>query len=678
MKIIQGVQIEQGSSSPLGVSQQNTGLNFALFSRHAEKVTLLLFKQNETIAFLEISFDPTLHRTGWIWHILLKNLPNQPLEYAYRIDGSNDDLKNRFNPHVLLSDPYAKALSTLCQWDAPRDIQVPRFPRAKLILDAPFDWEGVQAPHIPSEELILYEMHVRAFTQHASSKVKHPGTYSGLIEKIPHLKQLGINAVELMPVFEFNECENLHQNPQTHQPLKNFWGYSTINFFSPMNRYATSDHWTASLDEFRTMVKELHRNGILIILDVVYNHTAEGPVEGPYFSFRGIDNQVYYMIDDADHYFNFSGTGNTFNANHPIVSRLILDSLRYWVQEMHVDGFRFDLASCLTRDETGKPLSIPPLIHLITHDPILTNTLLIAEAWDAGGLFQVGSFPGEGKWLEWNGKYRDDVRRFIKGTNGQAGEYATAMCGSQNLYGSSVNPYHSINFITAHDGFTLKDLVSYNQKHNQENGEHNRDGNDCNDSWNCGIEGQTNDANIMRLRAQQMRNLHLSLMLSIGTPMLLMGDEYGHTRHGNNNAYCQDNELNWFLWDELEKNRNFARFHRLVIQFRKTHKAFQKKKFLTKSDIDWHSRYPLQPDWSQESRFVAYTLKDINPIYVAFNAHFQPARIELPSCSQGKRWFRIIDTSLNSPQDFNEDPQSAPLQMSYTLPAYSSLVAKAL
>ncbi len=655
MNVSQSIQIEEGSPSPLGVSKSTAGLNFSLFSHHAEKVTLFLFEPGAANAFFEFSFDPISHRTGWIWHVVFKNLPSHELEYAYRIDGPNEDPKNRFNPHILLSDPYAKSLSTLCQWGAADDAQIGRFARGKVIVEATFDWEGDRSPVIAPEELIIYEMHVRCFTQHPSSHVKHPGTFLGIIEKIPYLKSLGINAVELMPLFEFDECENHNKNPKTHETLKNLWGYATINFFAPMNRFCTCQSWTGSLDEFRMLVKELHKNGILVILDVVYNHTGEGRIEGPCYSFRGIDNQAYYLADASGKYLDFTGTGNTFNANHPIVSRLIIDSLRYWVEEMHVDGFRFDLASCLTRDETGKPLLMPPVIHLITHDPVLKNTLLIAEAWDAGGLFQVGTFPGEGKWAEWNGKYRDDVRRFIKGTDGYAGAFANVMCGSQTLYGKSLKPFHSINFVTAHDGFTLKDLVSYQQKHNEENGEGNRDGNDSNDSWNCGEEGPSTNTHVIIIREQQMRNLHIALMFSIGTPMVLMGDEYAHTRHGNNNTYCQDNELSWFLWDELEKNKGFSRFYRLVIQFRKNHKVFQRKKYLTESDIDWHSQKPLHPDWHSENRFVAYTLKDTaseQHLYIAFNAEFKAADVQLPSPPTGKNWYRVIDTSLESPPRF--------------------------
>jgi isoamylase len=523
-------------------------------------------------------------------------------------------------------------------------------------------------------------MHVRSFTVHPSSKSKAPGTFLGIVDKIPYLKSLGINAIELMPIFEFDECSNHFVNPRTKQRLKNMWGYSTINFFAPMNRFSSSEGWTGAMDDFRTLVKEMHKNKIEVYLDVVYNHTAEGNRQGPWFSFRGIDNQVYYMVHPDGHYLDYSGTGNTFNANHPVVAKLIVDSLRYWVNEMHVDGFRFDLASCLTRDEQGTPLSNPLVIQMIDADPVLSDVKLIAEAWDAGGLYQVGSFPGASRWAEWNGKYRDVVRRFIKGTDNCAGEFAKVMSGSQDLYGQR-RPYHSINFVTAHDGFTLRDLVSYQDKHNEENGEDNRDGGNQNDSWNCGAEGATNTRKILQLRERQMRNLHTALMLAIGTPMVLMGDEYGHTRNGNNNTYGHDNALNWFLWDQLAKHRDFVRFYTKAIQFRQQNPLLKRTEFLKDSDVEWHGHMPKQPNWGEDSRFLAYTLNDpvkSEPLYIAFNAHFQPAHVQLPSPPQGKKWFRIIDTALAPPNDIVENPHTAPLSYTYDMQDHSALVAKAL
>ncbi len=660
------LESSRGAPTPLGVSLHDDGLNFALFSQHASHVALLLFMPGSDTPFFESELDAKTHQTGWIWHVCVRGLKTHAIEYAYRVEGSNQDPKNRFMPKRLLSDPYAKGLSSPVHWGETPQANS----RSQVILDTPFDWEGSAPPRIPPEELVIYEMHVRAFTQDPSSGVRNRGTYLGIIEKIPYLKSLGVNAVELLPIFEFDECANTHTHPKTGERLYNFWGYATINFFTPMLRYGT-------IDAFRTLVRELHKNGIEIILDVVYNHTGEGPEEGPTYSFRAIDNQVYYMMDAEGKYLNFTGTGNTLNANHPLVTRLIADSLRYWVTQMHVDGFRFDLASCLTRDETGKPLVFPPLIHLLTHDPLLKDTKLIAEAWDAAGLYQVGSFPGEGRWAEWNGIYRDTVRRFLKGTDNYAGAFASALCGSENVYGKNLKPYHSINFVTAHDGFSMHDLVSYQNKHNMNNGEHNRDGSDQNDSWNCGVEGPTHDTAILQLRTQQMKNMHTALLLSLGTPMLLMGDEYGHTRQGNNNPYCQDNALNYFLWDEWEKNAEYVRFHRLVIQLRKAHPVFRRTRYLLDNDVEWHGFKPLQPNWDPSSRFVAYTLKGKEPFYIAFNAHFKPAHVELPPPPKGKAWHPLIDTALPSPHDFNENPQAAAPITAYTIPAHATLVAQA-
>lgn len=673
---------ERGSSAPLGASRLQKGINFALYSEHASAVTLCLYVPNTKHPFVEIPLDPNINKTGWIWHILIQGLSSNQFEYGYRISGPSDHPGDLFDPKRIISDPYAKGLNTGHQWGHHDLNQEERQPLGKAILDAPFDWESTHPPKIPKEDLIIYEMHVRSFTQHSSSRVKAPGTFLGIVEKIPYLKSLGVNAIELMPIFEFDECENKRINPTTKTRLWNFWGYSTINFFAPMNRYSSSQGWTAAMDDFRTLVKEMHKNHIEVYLDVVYNHTAEGNEKGPFFSFKGIDNRVYYMINPEGQYLDFTGTGNTVNANHPVVARFIVDSLRYWVNEMHVDGFRFDLASALTRNHNGIPLPNPPVIQAMTSDPILANVKFIAEAWDAGGLYQVGTFPGEGRWYEWNGKYRDVVRRFIKGSNDQSGEFAQVMSGSQDLYGRDLGPYHSINFITAHDGFSLRDLVSYQGKYNLDNGEDNRDGNNENDSWNCGAEGPTTDKKILQLRERQMRNLHMALMVGIGTPMILMGDEYGHTRNGNNNVYCQDNELNWFLWDELDKHKGFVRFHRLMVKFRVKNPLLKRQEFLRENDVSWHGLEPYKPNWGGDNRFIAYTLHDSvhsESLYIAFNAYFHPSQLELPEPPQDKKWYRVVDTSLASPEDFCEDPQTHhPLKTSYTLPEYSALIAKAL
>lgn len=669
--------LKKGRPIPFGATPKGAGVNFSLFSRHASRVTLFLFFEKATSHFAKIPLNPELHKTGWVWHIHVENLPEEHIEYAYEISGPSKNSKfNRFTPHTLLSDPYSKGLSTHNRWGEKNEIP----PRSRLILDPPFDWQGDSPPNLPLQELLIYEMHVRGFTQHPSSGVKSRGSFLGVLEKIPHLKSLGVNAIELLPLFEFNERELKTVNPLTREPLVNFWGYSTINFFSPMNRFASCEGWLTAIDEFRTLVRELHKHRIEVYLDVVYNHTAEGNETGNTYSFRGIDNQTYYILHPDGSYRNDSGTGNTFNANHPVVTELILDSLRYWVSEMHVDGFRFDLASCLTRDQQGVPLSSPPLIHLITQDPVLANTKLIAEAWDAGGLYQVGSFPGEGRWLEWNGKYRDITRRFIKGTEGESGNFASAMSGSEALYGKWKTPSISVNFVTAHDGYSLRDLVSYQEKHNEENGEKNLDGANDNQSWNCGAEGETDDLEILKLRERQLRNFHCALMLGIGTPMILMGDEYGHSRKGNNNPYCQDNERNWFLWNHLEREQEFYRFFKLMIHFRKTHSIFHRKDFLSPSDVQWHGREPFQPNWSQENRLVAYTLSDPidnQSLYIAFNASFESVHLHLPPPLSHHRWYRVVDTSLSSPEDFSEIPNKHPLIKSvYELPGHSTFIAK--
>ncbi|NGX54265.1 MAG: hypothetical protein K1000chlam4_00990, partial [Chlamydiae bacterium] len=542
----------------------------------------------------------------------------------------------------------------------------------------PFHWEEDAHPNIPMKELIIYEMHVRGFTQDLSSNSSQKGTFLGIIDKIPYLKELGINAVELMPIYEFNERDNVLFHAITGEPLFQYWGYSTVNFFSPMVRYGTGAG--NLLNEFKTLVKALHANGIEVILDVVYNHTAEGNGDGPTLSFKGFENSVYYMLTPDGHYYNFSGCGNTFNCNNPIVREFIRDSLRYWVKEMHVDGFRFDLASIMTRSPEGAPLDRPPLIEAITEDPILANTKLIAEAWDAGGLYQVGSFPASGEWAEWNGVYRDEARNFIKGADNLAGSFATRIGGSEDLYGKSRTPAQSVNFITAHDGFTLADLVSYNHKHNKENGEKNRDGTNDNHSWNCGAEGATTNKNILALRKRQMRNYHLALMVSQGVPMLLMGDEYGHTKYGNNNSWGHDSRLNWFQWDTLEKNQEFFRFYKMVIAFRKSHPVLFRSKFLQEGDVIWHGKEPDHPDWGPKSRFVAFTLPD--PIYhydlyIAFNAFYRPTTIKIPKPHGAHPWLQIIDTSKGSPNDFAPEEEAKLLtRHTYTLPAYSAMLLK--
>lgn len=661
--------IERGFPHPFGVTKLSNGTNFSIFSRHASAVSLCIFDEKTHAQSSEIPLDPKKNRTGQIWHVLVKNLEENYL-YGYRVDGPYDPFKGHyFDNRIILHDPLAKKVV----YEPKSNNYLGHIQSIKA-----FDWGEDTHPNIPLKELVIYEMHVRGFTQDRSSSVKNPGSFLGMIEKIPYLKSLGVNSVELLPVFTFNEKETIFQNPYTQERLCNFWGYSTVNFFSLMEGFATDKKNV--INEFKSLVKELHANRIEVILDVVYNHTAEGGKEGPIFSFKGLENSIYYMLAPNGEYFNFSGCGNTMNCNHPLVREFIRESLRYWVTEMHVDGFRFDLASILVRSHDGIPLTSPPLIEAITLDPILANTKLIAEPWDAGGLYQVGTFPGMGVWAEWNGKYRDTVRRFIKGTDREIGNFATRLAGSEDLFGKGRLPSHSINFITAHDGFTLADLVSYNEKHNEANGESNRDGSNVNDSWNCGEEGRTEDPIILALREKQMKNLHLALMVSQGVPMLLMGDEYGHSKEGNNNSYCHDSRMNWFQWDTLERKQNFFRFYKMMITFRKRHPALMHSHFLSSKEIQWHGKEPFKPDWSEKSRFLAFSLEDaLNgyTLYVAFNASFEEAVIRLPELEA--EWRQIAYTALESPEDIVEESEAKELvEKLLVLAPHSALILKSL
>lgn len=624
------MHLSQGTPDPLGFSIQGSIANFALFSSHATKVTLGLF-DSKGHPVKEIP----LYRTEDIWHIGITDLP-QGLEYAYRCEGPKELL---YNPNVWLMDPYAKRI---------------RAERAIASMPAPFDWQNDQPPKIPHSDLIIYEMHVRGFTKHPSSGVAHPGTYLGIIEKIPYLKKLGVNAVELMPIFGFDHTHCKDFDPITKQRLVNYWGYNPLHFFAPMGWYAAAD----PINEFKTLVRELHKNGIEVILDVVYNHTGEEDVLEYYANFRGIDNSVYYMVDKSGKYRNYTGCGNTVNANHPVVQKLILDSLHYWIQEMHVDGFRFDLTSILTRDQNGRPIDHPPILAAIQSDPIIAKAKLIAEAWDATGLYQLGYFAKSGPWSEWNGRYRDIVRRFIKGTDAKVGIFANVICGSEMIYSASKTPLSSINFVTAHDGFTLRDLVTYQNKHNYPNGENNHDGNNQNDSWNCGHEGPTDDPAINALREKQMRNFLLALFISQGIPMLLMGDEIGHTRNGNNNPYVQDNEINWYLWDK--QNPKILQFTSDLIAFRRKHPQLRRTQFLTDAEVEWFT------NWDPESRLVAYMMKGLPSLYIAFNADFKPASLTLPPGN----WQTVVNTSEDWLFHMN-----GPKVSSIELAPYSALLA---
>ena len=667
-----------GAPSPLGATIDNDHINFALFSALATDVWLCLFERDTGKLYAEIPLFPHINKTGDVWHIAIQK-PEIPTVYAYRT-------LPLLNPkQYFLLDPYAKSLCVTNVWgknNELKDHESIYHPLAELPGKETFDWENDAPPKTPLNDLIIYEMSVRAFTRDPSSNAANPGTFLGIIEKIPYLVELGVNAIELLPVQEFNECEYMPTHPLVKSPLYNFWGYSTVNFFAPMNRFASSNAPGAAIREFKTMVKKLHQNGIEVILDVVFNHTAEGDETGPIISFKGIDNTTYYLRDEHGAYLNYSGCGNSLNANHPFVLAFIVDCLCYWVTEMHVDGFRFDLASALTRGSDGTPLHNAPVIEAITNHPILSKIKLISEPWDAAGLYQVGNFAAETKlWSEWNGKYRDGIRRFIKGSPWSSGEFATRLCGSEDLYHNR-GPGNSINFVTAHDGFSLADLVSYNCKHNIDNGEGNRDGSSDNISWNCGEEGATSNKKILALREKQMKNFHLALMLSQGVPMLTMGDEYAHSKNGNNNTWCQDNTLNWFRWDRLKSNDSFYRFYRSLISFRKKHPILKRQSFLTHSDVDWHGLEPFMPDWNSDIRMVAFTLKDHkhdNDLFVAFNSQDHTQLIELPPPPYAKRWRWAVNTGNPSPDDFYE-PKDAPIQKesAYRLAPFSAIVLEAV
>ncbi|KAK7399043.1 hypothetical protein VNO78_10218 [Psophocarpus tetragonolobus] len=675
-------QLSRGYPSPFGATLRDSGVNFAIYSLNSLSATLCLFTLSD---FLNnrvteyVPLDPLINRTGGVWHIFLKGDFSNML-YGYKFDGKFSPLDGHyFDSSRILLDPYAKAVISREEFGAlgPDGNCWPQMAGMIPSNDDEFDWEGDLPLKYPQKDLVIYEMHVRGFTKHESSDTKFPGTYLGVVEKLDHLKELGVNCLELMPCHEFNELEYFSYNSIQGDYRVNFWGYSTINYFSPMIRYSSAGIQNCGHDginEIKFLIKEAHKRGIEVVMDVVFNHTAEGNENGPIVSFRGIDNSIYYMLAPKGEFYNYSGCGNTFNCNHPVVRQLIVDSLRYWVTEMHVDGFRFDLASIMTRGSslwdganvfgapvegdlltTGTPLSSPPLIDLISNDPILCGVKLIAEAWDAGGLYQVGTFPHSGIWSEWNGKYRDTVRQFIKGTDGFAGAFAESLCGSPNLYqGGGRKPWHSINFVCAHDGFTLADLVTYNNKNNLSNGEDNNDGENHNNSWNCGQEGEFVSTPVKKLRKRQMRNFFLSLMVSQGVPMIYMGDEYGHTKGGNNNTYCHDNYLNYFRWDKREESSSdFFRFCRLMTKFRQECESLGLDDFPTSERLQWHGHFPGRPDWSETSRFVAFTMVDSvkGEIYIAFNMSHLPLTVSLPD-RPGYKWEPLVDTSKPTPYDF--------------------------
>jgi isoamylase len=652
-----------GRSAPLGATVSCGGTNFSVYSRDASGIELLFFdRDDDPRPARVIPLDPSVNRTYHYWHVFVPGVQAGQL-YGYRVHGPFDPLRGmRFDAAKVLLDPYGRGVVVPKNYSrkaAEEKGDNATTAMKNVIVDArSYNWEGDTPLDRPSSQSIVYELHVKGFTRHPSSGIpaETRGTFRGLIEKIPYLKDLGISAVELLPVFQFD--------PQDCPPGRvNYWGYAPISFFAPHQAYSSRQDSLGPVDEFRDMVKALHRAGIEVILDVVFNHTAEGNHSGPTLSFRGFDNNTYYILEqDRSRYANYSGTGNTFNVNHPIVRRMLLDSIRYWVEEMHVDGFRFDLASILARDSSGHVMPNPPILLDIESDPDLAGTKMIAEAWDAAGLYQVGSFVGD-SWKEWNGRFRDDVRSFFRGDEGSLRRFADRLLGSHELYRHEEREAEqSVNFVTCHDGFTLNDLVSYNEKHNEANGEDNRDGTDDNRSWNCGIEGPANDPGIEKLRNRQVKNFFTVTMLSLGLPMFAMGDEVRRTQHGNNNAYCQDDETNWFDWSLVTKHADVHRFVKLLIARRllrdtgPEHRRMSLTQLINGATKNWHGTKLYQPDWSDQSRSVAFgaELKGEGLlVYFIFNAYWEPLEFELPRTEKSglRSWKRWIDTFLEAPQD---------------------------
>ena len=705
--------INTGKPLPLGAVLHEDGVNFAIFSRHATAVTLILFESAaQDSPYVEIPLDREKNKTGDVWHCLIHGITAGHC-YLYRVDGAYQPEQGlRFNPHKALIDPYAKALTRVDKWDlmkckgydpkAPtKDLSLSRednllyLPRCIVIDDNDFDWQGDAPLNYPLRFSVLYETHVKGLTAHPGSGVQHPGTYLGVIEKIPYFKELGITSLELLPIQEFNEFEIPRINPRTGKPLTNYWGYSTVAFFAPKESYAADRSPGGQVKDFKLMVRELHKAGIEVILDIVFNHTAEGNEEGPTFSFRGLDNPIYYILSENKRFYqNFSGCGNTVNCNHPVVRSFIINCLYYWVIEMHVDGFRFDLGSILGRDQQGRLMEYPPMLERIAEDPVLSSTKIIAEAWDAGGAYQVGWFPG-GRWAEWNDRYRDNIRRYWRGDARETRHLATRLSGSSDLYlRDGRKPFHSINFITSHDGFTLKDMVSYSDKHNEDNGEKNRDGSDHNNSYNYGSEGETLDPVLEKLRERQLKNFFATLLVSLGTPMILGGDEIGRTQNGNNNAYCQDNAISWYDWSLLKKNKGLFRFVKEMIAFRRQHPSFMRPEFYTGHagtynaipDISWYNEKGVTPEWDR----IGYSLglqingrqadvtrdKDVSDFFIMLNAGLDSVTFTIPPAAGRTPWYRVVDTSLSSPQDILPAGSEEPLGTSakYKVKARSMVI----
>ena len=655
MAEIDGFQVRPGMFDVNGATALPNGVSFTVHTHNGTSCELLLFHRGEEEPYAVLPF-PEAYKIGDVYSMIVYDLNVEDFEYAYRIDGPNKPKKGLlFDKNNVLLDPYARVVAGQRIWGERKQGAY----HARVLKDI-FDWGERKQSHKDLCDLVIYELHVRGFTQHPSSKVKHRGTFEGLREKIPYLKELGVNAVELMPIFEFDETMNARE--VNGQKLLEYWGYNTVSFFAPNTSYIAQDEYNQEGTELKELIKELHENHIEVILDVVFNHTAEGNEKGSVFCFKGMDNNLYYMLTPDGNYYNFSGCGNTLNCNHPIVRQMILECLRYWTVSYRVDGFRFDLASILGRNANGSPMNNPPLLESLANDPVLSNVKLIAEAWDAGGLYQVGSFPAGRRWAEWNGKYRDTMRGYLKGENWEAWNAAWRICGSGDMYGGlTVNDNRdyvgynsSINFFTCHDGFTLYDLYSYNDKHNENNGWNNTDGANDNRSWNCGAEGDTSDPEVLKLRYRMIRNACALLMCSRGTPMFLAGDEFGNTQYGNNNSYCQDNEISWLDWTYLEKNRDLFEFFKFMIAYRHKHAVIRKKLPNAVCGMEPIHAHDVRaentnlPDGTRTFAvsFAGYDKKkgEDDLVYIALNTYWEDVEITLPDLHKRGSWYLSVNT----------------------------------
>lgn len=661
LDVVEGFKIRPGFFRMYGACVASNGVSFTINSHGATRCTLLLFKPQAPKPYARIPF-PDSYRIGDTYSMLVFDIKPDEFEYAFSFDGPYEPAKGLlFNEENVLLDPYSRAVTGQRKWgekpEGGKDFEY----RARVV-KSNFDWGNIKQLEQPFEDLVIYETHVRGYTKDKSSGVSAPGTFAGLKDKIPYLKDLGINAVELMPIFEFDEMESARVVDGVQ--LYNYWGYNTVSFFAPNTSYAFNEEHNHEGDELKSLIKALKENGIEVILDVVFNHTAEGNEMGPCFSFKGIDNNVYYMLTPDAHYYNFSGCGNVMNCNHPVVRSFIIDCLRHWAIEYRVDGFRFDLASILGRDQNGAPMANPPILESLAFDPVLGKMKLIAEAWDAGGLYQVGSFPSWNRWAEWNGRYRDDMRSFLKGDDGMAGNAITRITGSRDLYSSESRGHKaSVNFMTCHDGFTLYDLYSYNEKHNEKNGWNNTDGDNNGHSWNCGAEGETDDPNVNGLRRRLIKNAFAALLCSRGPAMFFAGDEFCNTQFGNNNAYCQDNIISWLDWSRLEKFKEIHDFVRHMIQFRKEHPILRK---MTKPsscqfpEISVHNGTPFNASTDYKTKLIGIMYAGRNEedteddiVFYCMNAYWEPLVMQLPVLPNGKHWH--VDTNTNAEYFDGED-----------------------